>query len=132
MPAPKLPVSVEIRPKRSSDSPKEVDVSDVHFAADLMDGVIGQRGIREPIKAMLERAYRELSKKNDKWTRRRVRAVWNKEAQRIEHREVVEMKAVIEARKRHAAYREETAHRVAMALGRAADRHSGEGAELRG
>lgn len=120
------------RAESAEFSPKEVDVSDVHFAAELMDGVIGHRGIREPIKAMLERAYRELSKKNDKWTRRRVRAVWNKEAQRIEHREVVEMKAVIEARKHHAAYREETSRRVAMALGRAADRHRGEGAELRG
>jgi len=121
----KPPVSVEF-------PPKEVDVSDVHFAAELMDGVIGHRGIREPIKAMLERAYRELSKKNDKWTRRRVRAVWNKEAQRIDHREVVEMEAVIEARKRHAAYREETSRLAAMALSRATDRNRDMGAELRG
>lgn len=117
---------------RAEFSPKEVDVSDVHFAADLMDGVIGERGIREPIKAMLERAYRDLSKVNSKWTRRRVRAVWNKEAQRIDHREVVEMEAVIEARKRHAAYREETARLAAMALSRATDRNRDMGAELRG
>lgn len=125
MNSPKCPANLD-------KNPKEVDVSDVHFAADLMDGVIGERGIREPIKAMLERAYRDLSRVNDKWTRRRVRAVWNKEAQRIDHREVVEMEAVIEARKRHAAYREETSRLAAMALSRATDRNRDMGAELRG
>lgn len=103
-------------------SAKEVPMSDPDLAAGLMDEVIGQRGIREHVNSMLERAYGELCKRNDAWTRRRVRAVFNKEANRIDHREIAEMRAVIEARKEHAAYREETARLVAMALGRAAHR----------
>lgn len=96
--------------------PKETDMSDTQYAADLMDDVIGQRGIREPIKSMLERAYRELSRQNDRWTRRRVRAVWNLEAQRIDHREVLEMQAVIAARNAHAEYKAETARLASVHL----------------
>lgn len=95
---------------------READVSDTEFAASLMDEVIGVRGVREPVKSMLERAYSELSKRNAAWTRRRVRAVFNKEAQRIDYREIREMEAVIEARKKHAAYREETARLAALAV----------------
>lgn len=113
-------------------SAKGEPMSDTEMAAHLMDGVIGARGVREPVKSMLERAYSELSKRNREWTRRRVRAVFNKEANRIEHREISEMQAVIEARKKHAAYREETTRLVAMALGREADRTGWEGAERRG
>ena len=104
---------VEISPKR------EAGVSDTEFAASLMDEVIGVRGVREPVKSMLERAYSELSRRYPKWTRRRVRAVFNKEAQRIDYREIREMEAVIEARKKHAAYREETARLAALAVVRA-------------
>lgn len=104
---------VEISPKR------EAGVSDTEFAASLMDEVIGVRGVREPVKSMLERAYSELSRRFPKWTRRRVRAVFNKEAQRIDYREIREMEAVIEARKKHAAYREETARLAALAVVRA-------------
>jgi len=89
---------------------------DPDLAATLMDDVIGIRGVREPVKAMLERAYSDLSKRNRAWTRRRVRAVFNKEANRIEHREIEEMRAAIQARKQHAAYREETARLAAMAV----------------
>ena len=99
---------------------REACVRDTELAANLMDGVIGTRGVREPVKSMLERAYSALTKQNDAWTRRRVRAVFNKEAQRIEYREIREMEAVIEARKRHAAYREETARLAAMAVVREA------------
>jgi len=98
-------------------------VSDVHLAADLLDEVIGTRGVREPIKSMLDRAYFELSKRNSAWTRRRVRAVFHKEALRIDHREIREMEAVIEARKRHAEYREETARIAQMAVVRAQASH---------
>ena len=98
---------------------READVSDPDLAATLMDEVIGFRGVREPVKSMLERAYSELSKRNQAWTRRRVRAVFNKEAQRIDYREIREMEAVIEARKQHAAYREETARLAAVAVVRA-------------
>ena len=102
----------------SDESPKQLEnspMSDTEYAASLLDEVIGSRGVREPIKSMLERAYASLSKRNSAWTRRRVRAVFHKEAIRIDHREIQEMRAVIEARKAHAAYREETARIAAMA-----------------
>ena len=99
-------------------------MADGELAATLMDEVIGSRGVREPVKGMLERAYAALAKQNRAWTRRRVRAVFNKEANRIEHREIVEMRAVVEARKRHAEYRKETAEIAAMALVRAQARDS--------
>lgn len=98
-------------------------MSDTDLAASLMDEVIGNRGIREPVKSMLERAYSDLVKRNRDWTRRRVRAVFNKEANRIDHREIEEMRAVIEARKAHAAYREETARLASLAVVRAQTRH---------
>lgn len=102
----------------------EESMSDTELAASLLDEVIGTRGVREPVKSMLERAYSELSKRSGEWTRRRVRAVFNREANRIEYREIEDMKAVIQARKRHAEYRQETANLVAMALGRSTD-HAG-------
>lgn len=91
-------------------------MSDIELAADLLDDVIGTRGVREPVKSMLERAYQMLVKRNSAWTRRRVRAVFNKEANRIDYREIEEMRAVIRARKEHAAFREETARIAAMAV----------------
>src|SRR5690606_29263139 len=115
-----------VNAERSSESVEfsakpqgEAEVSDGELAANLMDEVIGVRGIREPVKSMLERAYGELVKRNRAWTRRRVRAVFNREANRIEHREIAEMRAVIAARKKHAEYREETARLAKMALVRA-------------
>lgn len=100
---------------------REASVSDIELAADLLDEVIGSRGVREPVKAMLERAYQALSRRNSAWTRRRVRAVFNKEANRIDYREIAEMQAAVEdARKRHAAYREETARIASMVAVRTA------------
>lgn len=103
-------------------SAKGEPMADADLAANLMDDVIGERGVREPVKSMLERAYSALSKRNDAWTRRRVRAVFNREANRIEHREIEEMRAVIQAREKHAAYREETARLAALAVVRATAR----------
>jgi hypothetical protein len=105
------------RPTTSVDfSAKGRPMADTDLAANMMDQVIGTRGVREPVKSMLERAYSALSKQNKAWTRRRVRAVFNKEAQRIDYREIKEMEAVIEARKRHAAFKEETARLATMAI----------------
>ncbi len=118
----------DISPKKTETPP----MSDTEYAASLLDEVIGTRGIREPIKSMLERAYSSLSARNNAWTRRRVRAVFHKEANRIDHREIAEMRAVIEARKQHAAYREETTRLVAMALDREAARAGWDGSERRG
>ncbi len=114
-------MNVEISAK---DAEKRA-MTDIDIAADLMDGVIGERGIREPVKSMLERAYVALSRRNREWTRRRVRAVFNKEANRIDHREIQEMRDVIEARKTHAAYREETARFAALAVVRNTPRDCG-------
>lgn len=91
-------------------------MSDVDLAASLLDDVIGSRGVREPIKSMLDRAYSALTKRNQKWTRRRVRAIFNKEATRINHHEIEEMRAVIEARKTHAAFKSETTRIAALAV----------------
>ena len=107
-------------------------MTDVEVAASLLDQIIGARGLREPVKAMLERAYQELSKRNPAWTRRRVRAVFNKEASRIEHREIEDMRAIIKAREEHAAYREETARLVAMLVAQEAAQDSCMAAPSRG
>lgn len=115
------PTRLDILSKPNS----EVEVSDVELAADLLDEVIGTRGVREPIKSMLDRAYTALSGRNRAWTRRRVRAVFHKEATRIDHREIAEMRAVIQARKEHAAYREKTARIASMALVREAPKGCG-------
>ncbi|MHC3940199.1 hypothetical protein ACI0FR_01509 [Paenochrobactrum sp. BZR 201-1] len=89
---------------------------DADLAADLLDELIGQRGLREPIKSMLDRAYDKLSRKSSKWTRRRVRAIFNKEANRIENREITDLEALIIERERHAAYKAETARMAQMAI----------------
>ena len=94
-------------------------MSDADLAADLLDELIGYRGVREPIKNMLDRAYDKLSRKSPKWTRRRVRAIFNKEANRIENREITDMEAVIKERERHAAYKAETARMAQMAVAQA-------------
>lgn len=107
-------------------------MSDGELAASLLDEVIGTRGVREPVKAMLERAYSMLAQKNRAWTRRRVRAVFNREANRIDHREIVEMREVIEARRRHAEYREKTAEIAALALVSAEARHRDLASRARG
>ena len=121
-------MNLEKRAKQEDSSA----MSDGELAASLMDEVIGVRGVREPVKGMLERAYSMLSRQNGAWTRRRVRAVFNKEANRIDHREIVEMRAVIEARRRHAEYQEETAKIAALALVPAEARNSGVAAGARG
>lgn len=91
-------------------------MSDADLAANLLDDVIGYRGVREPIKGMLERAYSALNKRNKKWTRRRVRSIFNKETTRIDHREIAELRAVIQAREEHAAFKSETARIRSMVV----------------
>lgn len=100
-------------------------MSDADLAANLLEDVIGYRGVREPVKSMLDRAYRALVKRNDEWTRRRVRSIFNKEATRIDHREIEEMRAVIQARKTHAAFKSETTRIAALAVVRQTPRDRG-------
>lgn len=126
-----MPINVDWKaPMNAEFSPKDTEVSDAAYASGLLDDVIGQRGIREPIKSMLERAYRDLSRVNPKWTRRRVRSIWDNEASRIEHREVVEMQALIAARKQHEEYREETARLAALHIADAKDRMGPDGPRM--
>ncbi|TPF76795.1 hypothetical protein FHY56_04250 [Brucella gallinifaecis] len=109
-----LSKNVEISPKHISQD--RTSMSDADLAADLLDELIGYRGVREPIKAMLDRAYDKLSRKSPKWTRRRVRAIFNKEANRIENREISDLEMLIAERERHAAYKAETARMAQMAV----------------
>lgn len=99
-------------------------MSDAALAASLMDEMIGSRGVRERKASMLERAYQMLVRQNRaNWEgrQRRVRSIFDGEPRRVDNFEIEDMRAIIEARKRHAAYREETAALVARALGREAD-----------
>lgn len=100
---------------------KNVDrVEDMHadaIAPRLIRQCAGDRGYDEPAKVLWERAFQALHKVNDKWTRRRVRALWQGEAKRIEWDEVLEMAEVAElqkARKQHAEFLEETARVAAL------------------
>ena len=92
---------------------KGAEMSDVALAADLIRDVAGERGHSEPVKVLLERAYERLSKHSAQWTRRRVRALWAREAARIEHREIREMAAAIAEQERLRDAREEHRRYVA-------------------
>lgn len=102
--------------EKASEKLENSSMSDTEYAASLLDELIGSRGVREPIKSMLERAYSALSGRNKAWTRRRVRAVFYKEATRVDHREIEELRELVVARKAHAAYRQETARIASMAF----------------
>lgn len=91
-------------------------MSDVEKAAHLLDEVIGYRGVREPVKSMLERAYSKLRTQSKEWTRRRVRSIFNKEAKRIDNFEMEQMRAVIAARNAHAKFKEETSRIASMGV----------------
>lgn len=125
-------MNVEKRAKSLEISAKGSAMADADLAASLMDEVIGERGIREPVKSMLERAYSAIRRRNQMWTRRRVRAVFNREANRIEHREIEDMRAIIQAREQHAAYREETARLTALVVARAKASARGKGTRAGG
>lgn len=91
-------------------------MSDAVLAAELMDELIGFRGVREGKTSMLRRAYELLIKQNRTgWQgrERRVRAIFDGEARRVDHFEIEDMRAVIEARKRHEARKTDRAERLA-------------------
>ncbi len=86
-------------------------MTDAAIGADLIRQVAGPRGSDERVKNLLDRAYRALARANPKWTRRRVRALWNREVARVEHQEIAEMQAILalrRARKDHAEFKAET------------------------
>lgn len=121
-------------PKKLDFLSKEDPVSDVSMATNLLDEMIGYRGVRESKSSMLDRAYAMLVRHNRRrWEgrQRRVRAIYDGEARRIDHYEINDIEAVIAARKQHADFRAETARLAAMHLGQAADRlgsaHQGQG-----
>lgn len=87
------------------------------LAPNLIRQCAGTRGYDEPIKVLLERAYEALRRKSERWTRRRVKAMWHGEARRIEFDEIVEMAEVAElqkARREHAEFIRETARVAAL------------------
>ena len=114
-------------------------MSDACLAASLIREVAGPRGHDEPKKALWYRAYQALHKLNPQWTERRVRALWGKEAARIEHREIREMQAAIEQQRRineaqreHREYLAETERLATLLLTQDEDFHSETVANLRG
>lgn len=93
-------------------SARGVAMSDVALAAARMRELVSPAEPGEKVKVLLDRAYRSLSRAfpGSDWSPRRVRALWNREAARVDYREIAEIEALIaEARKRHAAYIEHTA-----------------------
>ena len=97
---------------------KSVAMSDVAIAADRIRRVAGARGYDEPVKVLLDRAYDVLSRHypHSRWTRRRVRALWRKEAARVDYHEIAEMEMILAARKEHAEFVAETERMAAAYL----------------
>lgn len=101
----------------SKNLDRDRDMNADALAPQLIRQCAGPRGHDEPVKVLWERAFEALHRVNDKWTRRRVRAVWQGEARRIEWDEMLEMAKVAElqkARKQHAEYIAETARLAAL------------------
>jgi hypothetical protein len=125
-------------------SPKDVEMSDCAFSDDLFrsDGDIAADLIRKIAgrhygaikrKTILETVYSELRKVNKEWTRRRVRALADKEAARIDHREIREMQRVLalqEARRVHAEQDAEDARHELRAARLAATGEAGNQVEM--
>jgi len=100
-------------------------MSDASLAAELIRDVAGPRGPDEPKKALWFKAHQRLSRINERWTLRRVRALWGSEAARIEHREIKEMERAIaerhalqEARREHYDFIAETERLAAACTAR--------------
>lgn len=93
-------------------------MNDVDYAYALLEEVVGDRGKRESVSCFLERVYSALSQRSAQWTRRRVKSLWYREGSRIDHREIADMEAIIEARRKHEQYKQETADFIAMAVAR--------------
>lgn len=118
-------------------SPTGVDMTDGAVASELIRQVAGPSW-GDSKKVLLERAYAALSRINDRWTRRRVRALWDGEAARVELREVREMiraardrERLEEARREHKRYIEETARLATLLERQDADFHGPSIAALR-
>lgn len=118
-------------PKSLDFLPKGKAMCDVAYATGKLDEMIGTRGVRETKTEMLDRAYDMLVRINPKnWRgrQRRVRAIYDGEARRIDHFEIKDIETVIKARREHAEYLAETARLAATFLGQSADRMGDEGA----
>lgn len=90
---------MDISSKDSVESSKEDDVTDASLARELLHEGFPIRAGRNVKAAVgdaftaLRRREREL-RRDEKWTERRVRAIWNSEARRIEHCEIEDLRAV--------------------------------------
>lgn len=84
---------------------REGAMSDTHFAADLIHDTYPIRAGRNA-KAAIGEAFEALKRRERKlpkdvlrmrprqWTERRVRALWNREARRVDHYEIQDLTAV--------------------------------------
>lgn len=102
-------------------------VSDVAMARGYVEEIGGSTQAKVAISttlAWLDRLFPHRENPKNQWTERRVRSFWNREAAGVQFREMVELHRAAEAareerelaRKQHAAFREETARLVSMAV----------------
>lgn len=112
-------------------------MSDVAMAREYVEEIGGSAQAKVAIGVTLKwlgKLFPHKDAPKRQWTERRVRSFWHQEAAIVEFREMVELhraaeaaqaeRAKKEARKKHAAYREETAHLASLAVIRKASRHS--------
>ncbi len=122
-------------------SPKSTEqkMSDVLLAKSYFPEI--NEGRADGTKAMLERVYRAVARQSGKWTRRRVRAIWNEEAAGVRYHEMVELSKAAEAkrqavdalekaRKEHADFIAQTSRIQALLVAQDPDFHSDEIARL--
>lgn len=99
--------------------------TDVEKACGLLDDLLAPRGVRENKASMLTRAHETLSGKDGydwvpaevrkRWKdrQRRIRALFDAEARRVDNWEIEDLEKVIEARRLHAERKQDRAERLA-------------------
>lgn len=85
------PLIFNRRPDGSSSNAQ----SDCELAHGLL-GVLLKASDELSIARSLEEVFKSLHEANPVWTRRRVRSIWNKEALRIDHYEICDLRALAE------------------------------------
>jgi len=122
----------------SPAKPESHQMSDVTMARSYLEHIGGST----PPSQLLNKAYIALAQLNPKWTHRRVRAIWHREAAAVEYREMIELHRAAEkevaeraklaaARKEHADFIEKTARLRALLEHQDSDFHSPEIERLR-
>lgn len=121
--------------KSSANTDREQRMSDVAIAHSYVKEIGGSGAVQDKINKAFDLLSALFPHKNDprkRWTYRRVRSFWHKEAAHVEFREMIELHRAAEvarenraklqkARKEHAAFIEQTAAYRALLERRAAD-----------